>query len=116
MTIKQIVAAVEYRSNLEAVLRTGLRLSQRFDALLVLVYVIPTEDGPRYAGGLTLGAVMDDIAREQSAYAEKVRRLVHHLPPHESYLADPWVGLAYEVAADALAQEQQATDWEQVAA
>ena len=78
MTIKQIVAAVEYRANPDTVVRTGFRLAQRFDALLVLVYAIPTEDGPHYSGGLTLHAVMDEIAHEQSAEAEKVRRAFEH--------------------------------------
>jgi len=74
MTIKQIVAAVEYRSDPDPVTRTGFTLAKRFGASLVLVYVIPMEDGPRYSGGLTLHAVMDEIAREQDAEAEIVRR------------------------------------------
>ena len=45
----------------------------RFDAVLTCVYVIAPADGPRYAGGLTLDAVMREVARRHDDCASKVR-------------------------------------------
>ena len=73
MAIKQILAAVEHLSSPNAVLRMGMSLALRFDAVLTCVYVIAPVDGPRYAGGTTLDAVMQEIDRHHDAGAAKVR-------------------------------------------
>jgi nucleotide-binding universal stress UspA family protein len=73
VSIKKILAAVEHLSSPNAVLRTGMSLASRFDAVLTCVYVITPVDGPRYAGGTTLDAVMGEIARRHDTCAAKVR-------------------------------------------
>lgn len=79
MVIKQILAIVQHRAAADNVIRMAIGVAERFEAMVVCAYVIPTADGPRYAGGLTLSAVMKETAERDLAEAGKVRSIFERI-------------------------------------